>query len=407
MTVIQTQDLEALLTTALETTAPTIALAVYHRGERVLHRAYGYLDPETRTQPTQLDTLFDLASVTKMFTTSAFLSQMAEGKITLETRVVQWIPEFGATGMRPIGDMQDPHTLALTPPAPDLAALGPIDPTIVTFHHLLTHTGGLAPWRNIYQTVGSTPPPPGHPEPVVHPERLQKALHIIGDCAFVNVPGREVCYSDLGLIMLGAAVARIDKAATLADVIDERVIKPAGLTNTRYNPPNAADCAPTELDTHWRQRRCQGEVHDENACGLGGIAGHAGMFGTADDVARIGVWWLDALAGRGGLPQAIAQEAIKLQAVTGVDRRGLGWVLRTPGSSSSGKYFSDSSFGHTGFTGTSLWIDPEREVVVALMTNRVYLGRQPNAIMELRPKVHDAVMTLLGYNDGGVAAAGS
>lgn len=388
------KKLETVLETGVQTTAPALALAVYFEGKSVFNKAYGVLDPENQHNLTQPDTLFDLASVTKLYTTTAFLMQIAEGKVQLDTRVVEVLPEFGGDP-RPIGQIQDPHTLQLIDAENVDLSLSPIDPNTITFRHLLTHTSGLPPWRDLFLHTGPLPPPPGIIDTVSHAQRLQQALALIAGYPFADAPGRTVRYSDLGLILLGAAVARLDSAASLAHVLQRRILQPQGLTRTGYNPRDPMQCAATELDTRWRNRRCQGEVHDENACGLGGIAGHAGLFGTADEVARFGQWWLDSLSGSGGLRRDIAQDAVALHAVTGVERRGLGWVLRTPGVSSCGQHFSDLSFGHTGFTGTSLWIDPLRLVVVALMTNRVYHGRNPDAIMALRPQVHDAVMEWL------------
>lgn len=387
------EAVEGVISEALRTTAPAITLAVYLRGQQVINQAYGFVDPERQSMPTQTNTLFDLASVTKLFTTTAFLMQVADGKVSIDTRVVDVLPEFGQHGARPIGPQQDPHTLAIIPPPADFVDPGPVDPASVTFRHLLTHTSGLPPWRSLFLRVGQTPPPPGQPDPISHSERLTKALELIADTPFVDQPGREVRYSDLGLILIGAAVARLDGAESLAAVISERVLRPNGLESVMFNPDiNTHISAPTELDMRWRGRRCLGEVHDENACSLGGIAGHAGLFGTADNVARFGVSWLDALAGNERLSQAVAQEAVREHAVTGVERRGLGWARRTPGVSSSGQYFSENSFGHTGFTGTSLWVDPQRQLVVALMTNRVYHGRDAENIIKFRKALHDAVV---------------
>ncbi len=381
---------ETLIQEAIATqTAPSAALAVYVEGRLVLQRAYGCLEPETCPQPIHSGTRFDLASVTKLFTATAFLMQVAEGRVRLDDPVVSVIPEFGSHGPRPIEGGQDPHTLERLPP--DTQARGPVDPATVTFRHLLTHTGGLAPWRDLFLHTGPPPPPPGHPDPVPRQERVARALGLIASYPFVDVPGRTVRYSDLGLILLGEAVARLEGVPTPAEAIHRRVLDPLGLERTTFNPPEPGLCPPTEFDARWRGRRCWGEVHDENAASLGGIAGHAGLFGPAGEVARFGLQWLRAVQGRAAdwLPTEIARQAVQSQA----DGRGLGWVLKTPppAYSSAGALFSPQSFGHTGFTGTSLWIDPRRELVVALLTNRVYYGRDPQAITALRPAVHDAI----------------
>ncbi|MEQ8673109.1 MAG: serine hydrolase domain-containing protein [Aggregatilineales bacterium] len=372
--------IDSLIHSALKTTAPSIALAVYHHGEIFAERAYGYLDPETQRQPVLNSTQFDLASVTKLFTTTAFLMQVTAGKAKIDDKVVSVLPEFAKYGERDIEGGQNPHTLERETNTLD----GTVDPSQVTFRHLLTHTSGLAPWRDLFLTVGDLPPAPETGETVNHQERLTKALDLIATYPYVSNLGEKVNYSDLGLITLGAAVARIEHKATLADVIYERV-SPA----VTYNPPIPEKCPPTEYDERWRKRRCQGEVHDESACSLGGIAGHAGLFGSADQVAQLGLRWLYALDGNDPqLSQDIAKEAITNHR----EDRGLGWVLRSSEGSSSGQYFSENSFGHTGFTGTTLWVDPHRQLVVALMTNRVYYGRESLEILTFRKKLHDAVV---------------
>jgi CubicO group peptidase (beta-lactamase class C family) len=394
----QFEALESVLLEGLQTTAPAIAIAIYQGGECVLNRAYGVLDPQTQSGAVQTDTLFDLASITKLYTATAFLMQVADGLVKLDTPVVDVVPEFAGDGTpRPIGDLQDPHTLEMIPPDAETLAFSPVDPKAITFRHLLTHTGGLAPWRALYQITGQVPPLPGTPDPETHAVRLGRALAAIATYPLVDAPGQAVHYSDLGLILLGTGVTRLDNAVSLDAVIAQRILHPAGLTHTTFNPTNPQNCAPTEYDSRWRSRRCQGEVHDENACGLGGIAGHAGLFSTAGEVAQFGQLWLDALAGKGWLPLELARDAVAEHAVTGYERRGLGWALRTPaaGVSSSGQYFSANSIGHTGFTGTSLWLDPQRGVSVALMTNRVYHGRDSDAIIRFRPMVHDSIVTSL------------
>lgn len=377
-------EVEAQIERGLHDTAPAIQLAVYYRGDLVVERAYGCYDPDTQQHPIHTDTLFDLASVTKLFTTTAFLMQVADHKVRLDDPVIAVVPEFGQYGQRPIGGGQNPHTLQ--PEAP--ISSGAVDPAQVTFRHLLTHTSGLAPWRDLFLNIGPTPPAPGTAPLINHQERLTKALDLIATYPFVTLPGQQVNYSDLGLILLGAAVARLDGYDTLEQALHYRLeMLPVPIYNPAYAGFAVETCAATEDDQRWRKRRCQGEVHDENACALGGIAGHAGLFGDAHLVAQLGLFWLDALQGGDELPLMLAQEAVRNLG----EHRGLGWVIRQPQGSSSGRLFSPGSFGHTGFTGTSLWVDPQRELVVSLMTNRVWLGRDHDGIIAFRPALHDAV----------------
>lgn len=372
-------NVERVIYEHLEKTAPAMSLAIFLHGDLIVERAYGYIDPETRMHPVNPDTLFDLASLTKLYTSTGFLMQVAKGNVTLDDPVVSVIPEFAGKGPRSIEGGQNPHTLERESATNN----GTVDPTTITFHQLLTHTSGLPPWRDLFLNVGPPPPPPDDAAPVMHADRLAKALDLIASYGFICPPGTAVHYSDLGLILLGTALARLhgyQLDETIEGLVDRNVL---------FNP-EPGDCAPTEYDERWRKRRVNGEVHDENACALGGIAGHAGLFGTAYNVGQLGVRWLEAReSGSGWLLPDIARDAVRAHA----GDRGLGWMLRSPQGSSSGQYFSAESFGHTGFTGTSLWVDPQRELVVALLTNRVYYGRDRPGIMQLRPQIHDAIVT--------------
>ena len=380
-------DIETLAKRGVSTTAPAIALAIYHQGKLVLDQSWGLVDP-AGMEPVRPETRFDLASVSKLFTVTAFLQQVAAGKVSLDDPVVSLVPELAGEGPRPIAGGQDPHTLVRLQPVGDTTQV--VDPAAITFRHLLTHTSGLAPWWALFLEVGPPVPPPGQPDPVSRAERVQRALAFLSRQPFVDEPGHAVHYSDNGLILLGEALARLVGVETPAEAIAAGVLAPLGLKGSvDFNPPPSEHCPATEDDTRWRGRRCRGEVHDENAASLGGIAGHAGLFASASSLACFGQAWLEAVQGEKAawLPQAIAAEATRAQ----VDNRGLGWVIHTTRGLSCGERFSPRSFGHTGFTGTSLWIDPDRALVVALLTNRVYHGRDGGAIMAFRPTIHNAI----------------
>jgi CubicO group peptidase (beta-lactamase class C family) len=202
-----------------------------------------------------------------------------------------------------------------------------------------------------------------------------------------------VRYSDLGLMLLGEAVSRLHGTPGKLDAaVQARILDPLDLQSLIYNPmQNGRDrrlIVPTEYDGTWRKRRCWGEVHDENACGVGGIAGHAGLFGTAADVARFGQACLEVNPKLGISSEMMAQSRQE-QAETGGMRRGLGWQIKALEDSSAGDLFSADTFGHMGFTGTSLWIDPQRELVAACFTNRVYMGREKPGIHAFRRAVYD------------------
>jgi CubicO group peptidase (beta-lactamase class C family) len=193
----------------------------------------------------------------------------------------------------------------------------------------------------------------------------------------------------VGFILLGMAIQRLtDKS--LDQAMKSLVIKPLELT-VRYGPITRGNVAPTEFCA-WRQRRLVGEVDDENSATLHGVAGHAGLFGTAADVATLGQLYLN--KGGGFISPRLAQNATRAH----IEDRGLGWMIRTPEGSSSGRLFSAGSFGHTGFVGTSLWVDPQRELVCALLTNNVFFGRDQrhrDDLVRFRSLFHDTLIEAL------------
>jgi serine-type D-Ala-D-Ala carboxypeptidase len=367
---------------------PALAVNIVHRSQVLLNAAWGWIDPETQTLPTRTDSLFDLASVSKMFNVTAFLTLVSEGKVTVDTPLVDIVPEFGRSGLRYTDGGQDPHTKAMLPVADDMRGKT-IDPARVTLRHLASHTSGLAPWRAVYNAAGPAPAAPDQPEPVARSIRWPRGLEMMCASPFVGEPGDRVRYSDIGMMLLGEVGARLhDPTRDLDAAVQERVVTPLNLPSITYNPVRngrlQTTAIPTEMDADWRKRRPWGEVHDENACGLGGIAGHAGLFGTARDVAAFGQAWLE-----GSLPitPALLQEATIEQSRGDDARHGLGWVLPTEVSSFAA--LSAGSYGHTGFTGTSLWIDPERELVVTCFSNRVYYGREREGIEAFRRAFHN------------------
>jgi serine-type D-Ala-D-Ala carboxypeptidase len=387
----------------LDAAFPAAVLLVARFGGVVLHRAYGYLDPEMCQRPVQLDSLFDLASLTKLFTATAFMTLVEAGRVTLDTPVPDVLPEFG--GVRPISPVQDPLTKELVPADPAFAGME-VDARQVTFWHLLTHTSGLAAWRGLYQEGSTEEQGVPFPHQVPADKRARRIGAIYTRYGFACPPGKRMVYSDLGLIVLGEAVARLS-GLPLDRSVRHSVLDPLGLSCATYNPLAkgivSEAIAPTEWCA-WRRRRCVGEVHDENAAALGGVAGHAGLFATAWEVAVLGQMYLN--HGRYGAVRVLSSRTVAEMTRTHINEvdeasadkasadnpRGLAWMLRSQHGSSSGHFFGPHSYGHTGFTGTSLWIDPDRGLVVALLTNRVYYGRDPTGIARLRPQVHDAVI---------------
>jgi CubicO group peptidase (beta-lactamase class C family) len=320
------------------------------------------------------------------------MTQVEADHVDLNTPVAKVLPEFG--GVRRVGPTEDPRSKQPLPADPAFAGQE-VDAGQITFWHLLTHTSGLAAWRSLYRVNEPDGDAP-LPHRVGQEDRTRRIAAIYEQYDLACPPGQRTVYSDLGLILLGEATARLG-GASLEAVVRRSVLEPLGLAHTTYNPlahgSPREHIVPTEFCA-WRKRRCLGEVHDENAASLGGVAGHAGLFSTAWEVATLGQMYLN-----GGLyggvrvlsPETIA-EVTRTQVNVADNPRGLGWVLRSLSGSSSGALFGPRSYGHTGYTGTSLWVDPDRALVVVLLTNRVYYGRDPSGIARLRPKLHDAVV---------------
>ncbi|HYG57894.1 MAG TPA: serine hydrolase domain-containing protein [Symbiobacteriaceae bacterium] len=309
------------------------------RGGRVLAReAQGYADPE-RSIPMTVETVFDLASLTKVTATlPAVLVLLERGQFRLDDPLVQFLPEF---------------------PAPQ-----------VRLRHLLTHTAGFPSGERLWGR-GWT-----RAEALAHVARLAPAHPV----------GQKVLYSDISFQLLGLAVERLT-GRRLDEAARELVFEPLGMRGATFAP--GPDTAPTE----YREalgRHQQGEVHDENATALEGVAGHAGLFGTVDDLLAYAAMWMGWPGPRVLSPATRATASRALVESEG-ERRGLGWLLRGAQYASCGDLMSLEAFGHTGFTGTSMWMDPLQDLAVILLTNRVYYGRQEH-ILRIRPRFHNAAV---------------
>lgn len=372
------EGLDALLAQEAPLVSPAIQLAIRRHGQVIYQGCAGWLDPETRRRPVNDDTLFDLASLTKLFTTTGFMLLVEAGRAALDQPVSTVLPEF--SGQRPIQAYEDPlHWGQMVSPIENQPAF--VDASQVTFRHLLTHTSGLPAWR-----------------PFKDQPDAPAARRLALETFFAYAPGTRVLYSDVGLILLGMAVERLAQMP-LERWIDEQITAPLHLANTRFFPLTAGvvpedpgNVAPTEF-CRWRGRRIVGEVHDESASRLGGIAGHAGLFANAADLAAFGQMFLD--GGHPLLRRETVSEMVREQAASDENRRGLGFHLWSPDPEASSNPFCPQTFGHTGFTGTSLWIDPRRALVVALLTNEVYYGRDDRKIGVLRLRVHHAIVSAL------------
>lgn len=321
----------------------------------VYARAFGTYSV-TDDRPVQLTTIYDLASLTKVIgLTTGLYILLTRNELGLDDPVVRYIPTFTGQGKDRI-----------------------------TIRQLLTHTSGLKAWLPLHL---ETPDQEG-------------AYQRIDADTLEHEPGTHYTYSDLGAITLGRVVAAIS-GTTLDDYLDTAVFAPLGMHDTRFNPPDSLldRIAPTEVDSVWRHRLVHGTVHDENAQHLGGVSGHAGLFSTAPDLARFAIWILNAYHGRLApgdqpyLPADFVRMATARQPGPEGSTRALGWDTPTPGGgASSGSLLSPNAFGHTGFTGTSIWIDPSRGLYIILLTNRVNPTRENRELLTIRGEVADMVI---------------
>lgn len=314
-------------------------------------RAFGHFKCDSVSPQPAPETLFDLASVTKaVATTSMAMILYERGVLDLEMPVTSVVGEFAG---------EDPRR------------------DEVTLRMLLAHSSGLPAYEKLFLKAHAAD------------ELLAEAF----TTSLVNDPGTHAEYSDIGFIILGVALERLADES-LDRFCQREVFGPLGMNRSTFNPAPElrSSIPPTADDQTFRRRVIQGEVQDENACILGGVAGHAGLFASAGDVAT----FAHALLQGGGSilrPETLSVFTKRVSAPEG-SSRALGWD--TPSSpSQSGKYFSPSSFGHLGYTGTSLWIDAERQLSITLLTNRTWPDCQNKAIQQVRPLFHDKVVEAL------------
>ena len=318
-------------------------LAVSWRGQRFVYGA-GKLALDDPARPDG-HTIYDLASLTKVVaTTTLALQAVQEGKLDLDQPVLRYLPAFRGPGKER-----------------------------VTVRHLLTHSSGLRADSPLWRLTPDA----------------DSALGFVNAMPLDTAPAVRMVYSDMGAIVLGQVVERV-LGGRLDQLAQERIFKPLRMGSTGFRPSQIERVAATENDTTWRKRVVRGEVHDEKAAWLHGVAGHAGLFGSALDLLTFGEWLLAQV--RVGSP--VAKEFVRRQDIVPGSSRALGWDTPSPGSS-AGTLLGPGSYGHTGFTGTSMWTDPGRGLVIVLLTNRVNPTRNNPAIFPLRIAVADAVVRLL------------
>ena len=349
---------------------PACSLAITFRGELVAHKSFGHFTYDPASPEVKTTSLFDLASLTKVVATTTMAMILYErGLLDLEAPVVAITPEFAAGLDNNDNDNNnnddDPRRRE------------------VTVRMLLAHASGLPAYEKLFLRAQT------------RADLLKAAFRTPLKAA----PGTRAIYSDIAFIILGVILERLADES-LDKFCQREIFGPLGLTHTTFNPAPMLkeSIPPTADDPSFRHRVIQGEVQDENATVLGGVATHAGLFSTAEDLAVFAHAMLN-----GGHP-ILRPETVALftqrESSPANTSRALGWD--TPSMpSQSGKYFSSHSFGHLGYTGTSLWIDPDRQLSVALLTNRTWPDCQNQAIKQLRPAFHDAVIEALNIDASG------
>jgi CubicO group peptidase (beta-lactamase class C family) len=349
------------------------AVLLVREAERVFYlRAFGSRSLEPERAPMEEGTIFDLSSLTKALATSvAAMLLVRDGKLRLDDRVTRFFHNFGVYGK-----------------------------THVTFRHLLNHCSGLPAWRPYYKEILQSERKGGKVNFLASDGAKKFVYQELNRERLEAAPGTKAIYSDLGFMLLGAVIEEI-AGVGLDRFCRERIFRPLGLRatafvdltmlRTRRLTPITTMIAPTE-HCPWRKRVLCGEVHDDNAYAMGGVAGHAGLFGSARDVdallCRLEACW----AGRDSFvaPEIVREFWTRADIVPG-STWALGWDTPASQNSTAGSLFSAKTVGHLGFTGTSLWVDLERQRHVILLSNRVHPSRDNDAIREFRPLIHDLV----------------
>ncbi|MEQ4204770.1 serine hydrolase domain-containing protein [Actinopolymorpha sp. B9G3] len=303
-------------------------------------------------EPVAEDTLWDLASVTKPVAALAAMALLERGQLALSDPISAYLPDYAGS-----------------------------DKADISLWHLLTHTSGIPGQQPLYRR---------------HADR-DGMLTALRQLPLRHPPGTEVAYSSPGFMILGL-VAEAVAGQSLDALVRETVTRPAAMSDTGFNPPaqDRARAAATE-DCSWRGQVVQGTVHDENAHALGGVAAHAGLFAPLGDVERLALALLRDGAGEAG--PILAPRTLAVMTRPATDhlnlRRCLGWQGTQPAGAGVGDLFSPRAYGHTGFTGTSVWVDPDLGVYSVLLTNRVHPRRGSSAMARLRPKFHNLALTQL------------
>ena len=354
---------------------PGAVLLVSKGDEVVFERAFGCRSLVPDKSPMQLDTIFDLASLTKpLATTTAMMLLVREKKVRLDDRVTRFFQNFGVFGK-----------------------------IHMTFRHLLAHCSGLPAWKPYFEDIVK-----GAKEGKVNFVASRAAKSYVFERIHrekaVSPAGTQSLYSDLGFMLLGEVIEMLS-GWTLDRYCQDKVFKPMGLRSTsfvdltqlrtRRLQPAQEMIAPTE-ESPWRKKILCGEVHDDNAYAMGGVAGHAGLFSSAQDIHLFLTRLRRCSRGEDPfLPAPLVQEFLARDNTVRASTYALGWDTPSPENSSSGSHFSPRSVGHLGFTGTSVWWDLERDCHIVLLSNRIHPSSNDDKIKAFRPYIHDLIMKTL------------
>jgi len=328
---------------------PGAVVLVSKEGKIIYEKAFGHLTYDDTSAVVTTNTIYDIASLTKVIaTTTAAMICYDRNLFDLEDPVPKYIPDFAHNGKEN-----------------------------VTIKNLLLHNSGLPSFKPFYKKYSS-------PDEVIND---------IYSTPLQYQPGTKTIYSDLGIITLAKVIEKVT-GKSLDDFSQAEIFKPLDMNSTYFNPPDSLKykIAPTEYDNYWRNKLVWGKVHDETAFMLNGVAGHAGLFSTASDISHLLLMLLN--VGNYNSKRIIKGKTIQLftKRYSQQSTRALGWDTKSNTGSSAGDLFDSTSFGHLGFTGTSVWIDPKRDLFVVFLTNRVYPTRKNKKLHKVRPALHNAII---------------
>jgi CubicO group peptidase (beta-lactamase class C family) len=344
------QEVDSIISDGITDHAFPGAVVLISKDDKIIYeKAFGHLTYGDTAAIVSTNTIYDIASLTKVIATTTAAMICYDRKLfTLDDPISKYVPAFTKNGKEN-----------------------------VTIKNLLLHNSGLPASKQFYKK---------------HLTR-DEILSDIYSLPLYYETGTKTVYSDLGMIVLDKVIEKVTRKK-FDEFCKENIFIPLQMNSTMFNPPDSIKykIAPTEKDNYWRHRLIWGEVHDENSSLLGGVAGHAGLFSTTEDIAKL----LNMLLSNGkyGDLQMIDSSTVYLftKRYSENSTRALGWDTKSEENSSAGNLFDITSFGHTGFTGTSAWIDPTRKLFVILLTNRVYPTRENNKIYKIRPALHDAII---------------